>query len=223
MCIKMCKKIVVLCRLNYNVYGKSRSCTTFVYVGFACLLWKKLFWAVCTGGSGAVCAAMYGMDTYWYGDCADAITNILFMKKHGFVMMVGANESYTRRMEYFRQENPQNDPLLIYSMWSGYLDEKGDAYNPKLKALYDRWPRHLQLHTSGHAYREDIEEMIRLVHPTDAIIPIHTEEKEKFCHLAIGELQELVHPLSDGGVFYHYGNDVLNINKILQGGDLWAI
>ncbi len=146
-----------------------------------------------------------------------------YMKKHGFVMMVGANESYTRRMEYFRQENPQNDPLLIYSMWSGYLDEKGDAYNPKLKALYDRWPRHLQLHTSGHAYREDIEEMIRLVHPTDAIIPIHTEEKEKFCHLAIGELQELVHPLSDGGVFYHYGNDVLNINKILQGGDLRAI
>ena len=117
-----------------------------------------------------------------------------FMKENGFVMLVGTSDAYTERMEYFRQENP----LMIYSMWNGYLNEQGDAYQPKLKALYDRWTRHLELHTSGHAYLEDIEEMIRLVHPTDAIIPIHTQERERFCHLAIGELNKLVCPLADG-------------------------
>lgn len=128
-----------------------------------------------------------------------------YMKKNGFIMMVGTSESYIKRMEYFRQDNAEHDPLLIYSMWNGYLDEKGDAYNPKLKALYNQWSRHLNLHTSGHAYREDLEEMIRLVHPTDAIIPIHTKEKEKFCQLAVGGLRKLVIPLSDGGSFYRYG------------------
>jgi len=134
------------------------------------------------------------------------MTQLEYMKKNGFLMLVGTSDAYTKRMEYFRQENPENDPLMIYSMWNGYLDEKGDAYQPKLKALYDRWPRHLELHTSGHAYREDIEEMIRLVHPADAIIPIHTQEKEKFCHLAIGELNNLVYPLPDGGSYSKFGN-----------------
>lgn len=139
-----------------------------------------------------------------------------FMKKNGFIMLVGTSDAYTRRMEYFRQENPENDPLMIYSMWNGYLDEKGDAYQPKLKALYDRWPRHLELHTSGHAYREDIEEMIRLVHPRDAIIPIHTQEKEKFCHLAIGGLNELVCPLSDGGSYCKHGGSIEEIIRKMQ-------
>lgn len=117
-----------------------------------------------------------------------------FMKQHGFVMLVGTGEAYTRRMDCFRQE----DPLLIYSMWNGYLHEDNEAYNPKLRKLYDKWPRHLDLHTSGHACKEDIEEMIRLVRPTEAIIPIHTEKKEMFRRLDIGELKELVKPLSDG-------------------------
>lgn len=50
--------------------------------------------------------------------------------------------------------------------------------------------------------------MIRLVQPTDAIIPIHTQEKEKFCHLAIGGLSKLVCPLSDGSSYYKYGGFV---------------
>lgn len=117
-----------------------------------------------------------------------------YMKENGFVMLVGTSEAYTRRMECFRQE----DPLLIYSMWKGYLQKENAAYDPGLRKLYDKWPRHLELHTSGHACKEDIEEMIRLVHPTEAIIPIHTEKKEMFRRLDIGALKELVKPLSDG-------------------------
>lgn len=125
------------------------------------------------------------------------MTQLEYMKKNGFVMLVKGTKGYEKRTEYFRQENP----LLIYSMWNGYLDENSDAYNPELKAFYDKWPRHLDLHTSGHACREDIEEMIRLVNPKEAIIPIHTKEKDKFRCLAIGELKEIVCPLEDGQLF----------------------
>ena len=125
-------------------------------------------------------------------------TQLKYMAENGFVMLVGTSDAYTERMEYFRQY----DPLLIYSMWNGYLDEKGIAFNPKLKALYDKWPRHRDdLHTSGHAYKEDIEEMIRLVKPGEAIIPIHTEKKEMFRKLDIGELRGIVHPMSDGDCY----------------------
>ena len=118
-----------------------------------------------------------------------------YMKEKGFVMLVGTSDTYTERMECFRQ----NDPLLIYSMWSGYLDENNLAFDPKLKALYDKWPRHnTELHTSGHAYKEDIEEMIRLVNPVEAIIPMHTEKKSMFSRLDIGDLQGKVCLLSDG-------------------------
>ncbi len=120
-----------------------------------------------------------------------------FMKQQGFVMLVGTGEAYTERMEYFRQD----DPLFIYSMWNGYLQKENEAYNPRLRELYDKWPRHLDLHTSGHACKEDIEEMIRLVHPTEAIIPIHTEKKELFRKLDIGKLKDLVNPLADGDCY----------------------
>ena len=126
-------------------------------------------------------------------------TQMKYMEENGFVMLVGTSDFYTERMEHFRKVDPENEPLLIYSMWNGYLDEKGIAFNPKLKALYDKWPRHRDdLHTSGHACKEDIEEMIRLVKPGEAIIPIHTERKEMFSKLDIGELRGIVHPMSDG-------------------------
>ena len=92
--------------------------------------------------------------------------------------------------------------MLIYSMWCGYLDRDNPAYNPRLRELYDKWPRHLDLHTSGHAYKEDIEEMIRRVNPVNAIIPIHTEKKELFSRLDIGEeLLKRVTQIKDGETY----------------------
>ena len=124
------------------------------------------------------------------------MTQTEYMKKHGFVMPVGASDSYTERMEYFRNE----DPLLIYSMWSGYLDKENPAFGQKLFDVYSKW-RHIKLHTSVHACKEDIEEMIRCVKPSRAIIPIHTEKKELFSTLDINEFAKLVKPLSDGENF----------------------
>ena len=43
------------------------------------------------------------------------------------------------------------------------------------------------LHTSGHATAEMIKDMIIAVDPQEEIIPIHTECKEAFGELDIGE------------------------------------
>ena len=125
------------------------------------------------------------------------MTQQQFMEKNGFVMLVGPTEAYKRRMEPFRQY----DPLLIYSMWEGYIEKGEDTYDEKLGKLCDSW-RFKPLHTSGHAVAEDIEKMILTVKPQKAIIPIHTEYKKRFEKLAIGELVKKIKVLDDNATFY---------------------
>ena len=101
------------------------------------------------------------------------------MEKDGFLCMIGTSDSYKKYIEPYRDKNP----LLIYSMWDGYVNsDKPETNDKKLKALYDSFPedRRIHLHTSGHAVREALEEMIEVVNPSDAIIPIHTENKDKY-------------------------------------------
>ena len=82
-------------------------------------------------------------------------------------------------------------PVLIYSMWDGYV-------NPDHKAKKQEWIDFLaaqekkgvevkHLHTSGHATADMIQDMIIAVDPQEEIVPIHTECKEAFGDLNIGE------------------------------------
>ena len=82
-------------------------------------------------------------------------------------------------------------PVLIYSMWDGYVD-------PDHKAKKQEWIDFLDkqkvkgvevkhLHTSGHATAGMIKDMIIVVDPQEEIVPIHTECKEAFSDLDIGE------------------------------------
>ena len=102
-----------------------------------------------------------------------------YMKENGFLIFLGTSQSYEKYIEPFKDKNP----LLIYSMWNGYVSDKNkEANDPKLKALYESFPeeRRKDLHTSGHAVKKDLEEMIAIVNPQQAIIPIHTEFKESY-------------------------------------------
>ncbi len=124
-----------------------------------------------------------------------------YMEKNGFLMLIGTSEHYQKRMERFEKY----DPLLIYSMWDGYIDKEKypDTWQEDLGSLYHRWPegRRVRLHTSGHATAEDIEEMIRIVNPAEYIIPIHTEHPEAFKKLDVGELSSrIVEDVRDGKI-----------------------
>ena len=65
-------------------------------------------------------------------------------------------------------------------------------------ALYKRFERKEELHTSGHAVKKDLEEMIAIVNPRQ-VVPIHTEFKESYERLeGIGNRIKL---LEDGNEF----------------------
>jgi ribonuclease J len=63
---------------------------------------------------------------------------------------------------------------VIYSMWSGYLEE------PKYQTIkqHPNVDFH-EIHTSGHAVREDLQRMATAVQ-AKRLIPVHTEHSEAY-------------------------------------------
>lgn len=51
-------------------------------------------------------------------------TQMEFMEKNGFLMLIGTSESYKKRMDRFMEK----DPLLIYSMWDGYVKKDKELF-----------------------------------------------------------------------------------------------
>ena len=124
------------------------------------------------------------------------LTQSEFMMENGFVMLVGKSDAYRKRMEYFRDK----DPLLIYSMWEGYVNKEKypDTYDAQWGRLVGEW-RTEYLHTSGHATAEEISKMIKLVNPRQGMIPMHTTRKDDFRKLDIGNINVIL--LEDGEAY----------------------
>ncbi len=95
-------------------------------------------------------------------------------------------------IEDFRNGLIKEMPVIIYSMWDGYIDETKDARK-------DEWIKFIErqkskgveikhLHTSGHASVQMLTEVIRAVNPTRAVIPMHTEDADGFRYLEMSEV-----------------------------------
>ena len=113
-------------------------------------------------------------------DNSEAMEIIAEMKEKGFVAIVSEYEHYEKIMEAFTDVKPE----LIYSMWDGYLDPEHPAYNETLDKFCKKYNA-IHKHTSGHAYKHLIEEVIEAANPTQCIWPIHTENAEGFMDLGI--------------------------------------
>ena len=87
---------------------------------------------------------------------------------NGFASLVRATENHISHI----QEFPKDDVRIIYSMWTGYIEE-----NLALKELLDTYPSYI-CHASGHVSKDDLIKFIKLVNP-DVIIPIHTDNPER--------------------------------------------
>ena len=87
---------------------------------------------------------------------------------HGFVSLVRGTEKFISQIKEF----PKDDVRIIYSMWTGYIEE-----NLALKALLETYPTYI-CHSSGHVTKDDLVKFIELVNP-DAIIPVHTDNPER--------------------------------------------
>lgn len=91
---------------------------------------------------------------------------------HGFVSLVRGTEYFVSHIKEF----PKDDVRIIYSMWTGYIEE-----NLALKTLLDTYPTYI-CHASGHVSKDDLVQFIELVNP-DAIIPVHTDNPKKLENL----------------------------------------
>ena len=87
---------------------------------------------------------------------------------HGFVSLVRGTEYFISHIKEF----PKDDVRIIYSMWTGYIEE-----NLLLKNLLNTYPSYI-CHASGHVSKDDLVQLIELVDP-DIVIPVHTDIPEK--------------------------------------------
>ena len=117
------------------------------------------------------------------------------LKNCGFAMLARENNP---RFAAIMAKFP--DPLIIYSKWTGYL--AGEHENPKVTSFIGSHRMEI-LHTSGHAYVDTIEKVIRLTNPK-VIIPMHTECADEFGNIP---------------AFVPYGDRV----KVLQDGEGYQI
>lgn len=95
------------------------------------------------------------------------------MQNKGFVMVTGiSQQSFVD--ELCRELDP-SEVLLIYSSWDGYYkDSELVKENPRYKQFRDAFPNVVDIHTSGHADRKTIKEVIETVNPKE-VICIHKE------------------------------------------------
>lgn len=105
----------------------------------------------------------------------ETITQKERMKKYGFVTVIKGTESYEKWIKLF--EDCEEKPVVIYSMWEGYIKKESKAYDEELAKFCEKYNA-IPMHTSGHIYPKDLEKVIKTISPREAIIPIHTENAE---------------------------------------------
>ncbi len=118
-----------------------------------------------------------------YGASKKDVTQEEIMRDEGFCLVIKADEAYKKWIDKFKDLNP----IVVYSMWEGYLNPKHNAYNEKYKAFLDSCDHVQYMHTSGHATAKLLAEVINSVEPTESIYPIHTENAKELERLNIKE------------------------------------
>jgi len=116
-------------------------------------------------------------------------TQKYLMDRFGFLALIKADESCDKYLEAFIDSDEK--PVIIYSMWDGYLNPESKAFQKPWYDFIEKWKANgvefKQLHTSGHATAKMIEDVINAVNPQEEIVPMHTENAGEFEKLNIGE------------------------------------
>lgn len=99
------------------------------------------------------------------------------LQEHGAVIFVSGMMAVATVKKLWKKYK-ELQPLIIYSQWQGYIKDKGaEYYKEDLARLCTQYPT-VQLHTSGHASKKVIEEIIRLVDAQEYTAVIHSERAE---------------------------------------------
>lgn len=90
-------------------------------------------------------------------------------------MALGASAYHKAKM--LRDSLDPSETLLIYSNWDGYykIPEQAEC-NPAYKNFRKLFPNVVDIHTSGHADRETLKQVIEIINPKEEIIGIHKDK-----------------------------------------------
>lgn len=112
--------------------------------------------------------------------------------KRGFVMCAGVSQ--LERVDKLRSQLPEEETLLIYSTWDGYYKDAAQVeQNPGYKKFRETFHNVVDIHTSGHASRQTIKDVIETVNPIEAVIGIHKDKGEKLESLQLSnELEQKI-------------------------------
>lgn len=110
-----------------------------------------------------------------------------WMQDQGFCMLVRASEKFDDYLLSLESSLDKNKTVLIYSMWSEYINSSSKHLNKRYSDLVERFPEVKKIHTSGHASSHCITDVCNLVNPSVGIIPIHTEYSNEYQKLPINE------------------------------------
>ena len=113
-----------------------------------------------------------------------------WMLKEGFTMFIRASASFNKLLDSIFPILPMEEkPLLIYSMWNGYIN-RNDTKNEEYVKLQKRFANVVQLHTSGHATIDVLRNICKQVNPRLAILPVHKEKESDFSSIGIPSRQQ---------------------------------
>ena len=108
------------------------------------------------------------------------------LRKNGFVMVVGTGQS--ERVYLMKSELPEEETLLIYSSWDGYYkDPEQVKVNPQYLMFRKQFHNVVDIHTSGHADRQAIKDVIETVNPKQAVICIHKDKDQTLDSLDLSD------------------------------------
>jgi ribonuclease J len=109
------------------------------------------------------------------------------LQTEGFLMpiRVSSEQFIKKLLDVFNDE----EPWLIYSMWSGYAEEGKDYSIEAVSKIRNLFNGRIYdgtqdgFHTSGHADIRTLQEVCTMVKPCIGVIPIHKEESTSYENL----------------------------------------
>ena len=103
-----------------------------------------------------------------------------WMIDNGFTIFIrSSTKSHKLLDQIFRILPVEEKPILIYSMWDGYINRM-DTQKEDYIQLQKRFADVITLHTSGHATIDVLRNICEYTNPRLAILPIHKERERDF-------------------------------------------
>jgi len=106
-------------------------------------------------------------------------------------MVILTKDNFYFRRVMLRKLEANGKAKAIYSMWHGYLEQ-----TDLVQVLASHSIELIEIHTSGHAYVEDLKRLAYTINPR-FLVPIHTFYPDQY-----GSIHKNIVQLDDGQVYY---------------------